>query len=270
MSDECPDVIQNIKDAIKSVEDAYFNSQLDALKNIGEDLNTVNQIPPTIPPAQQTEIICATFGGALDSFNNLRNSCTFNPSGCLQQVLNSGVLDGAPVAAGAALAAAVFVDAATGEFQPPLQVPPPSLDIGITQPRIPGELNIPKLPEPPPLPGCQDPIRDLNLALGAAEETWNSLHKQVANGLTDSINNFVGDLGGLPTSIQANALCVGIDAGFGAAADIALGTCKIDIGQCLKQVLQSGILGGDPILAGAAFGAALFADGSAGNLPTIS
>lgn len=270
MVDECPDIIKNIEDAIQSVEDAYFNSQLDALKGIGDELDTIKQIPPTIPESQKTEIICATFGGVLDSFNNLRNSCTFNPSGCLKQVLQSGVLDGSPVAAGAALAAATFVDAATGEFQPPLQVPPPSVAVGITQPQIPGELNIPRLPEPPPLPGCQDPVRDLNAALDSAEKTWNSLHGQVAEGLTDSLDKFVGELGGLPTSIQANALCVGIDAGFGAAADIALGTCSINVGECLKQVLESGILGGDPILAGAAFGAALFADGSAGNLPTIS
>lgn len=269
MADDCPDVIGNLEDAIESVEDAYFNSQVDAMKNIGEDMARASEGSISDVPADDIETVCAAAGGATDAFNNLKNSCEFDPTGCLRQVLDSGVLGGNPLLAGAALAAATFVDAATGNFTPPLQVPPPSLSVGIQEPSLPGgEIDLPDIPAPPPSDECQDPISDLNEALKSAEETYAELHKQAAKGLADTIDEFTGGLGGLPTDIQANAFCVGAGAGFDAAASLALGTCQIDVGECLKQVLQSGVLGGGA-LGGVAAGAALFADGASGNLPSF-
>jgi len=268
MADDCPDPIKNLEDAINSIEEAYVESQIDGLRNIGDDLEkNVNNLPAG-PASEQLEALCASLGTALDGFNSLRNSCTFNPTGCLQQVLDAGVLSGNPLAAGAAIAGATFVDAVTGNFNPPLTVPPPSLEIGIQTPNFPATVDLPEFPAPPPSEDCPDPVSDVNDALRQAEETYLDLHKKAATDFADSISKFAGDLGGVPASVKANALCVGINAGFDAGAALNA-SCSIDVGQCLKQVLESGILGSDPVLGGAAFGAALFADSTAGAFPSV-
>lgn len=270
MPDDCPDPIQNLKDAIDSIENAYVDSQIDALKDIGSDLdNSVSNLPTGATSDEQLKVLCAELRTSFDKFNNLRNSCTFDPTGCLKQVLDSGVLDGNPAAAGAAIAAATFVDAISGQFTPPFTVPPPSLGIGVETPNIPANVDLPDIPAPPPSDECPDPINDVNAALKSAEDTYLDLHKNAVKGLADSVSKFAGDLGGLPTQIKANAFCVGVNAGFDAAAALNA-SCQIDVGECLKQVLESGILGSNPAIGGAALGAALFADSTAGAFPSIN
>jgi len=259
MEKDCPDPIKNLEDAINATEEAYVEAQINELKNIGSNLKDKTNNLPTGPSTKQLKVLCATIGTTLDSFNNLRNSCTFDPTGCLKQVLDAGVLEGNPLDAGAAIAGATFVDAVTGNFTPPLTVPPPSLDIDVQTPNFPVNVDLPEFPAPPPSDECPDPVSDVNQALQQAEDTYLDLHKGAANALADSIEKFTDDLGGVPTNIKANVLCVGINAGYDAGASLNA-SCSIDVGQCLKQVLESGILGSDPAIGGAALGAALFAD----------
>lgn len=264
---DCPDPIKNIEDAIESVKSAYVDSQIDALNKIGENLGQSADNLPPVTPTERKDLMCAALGTALQDLNGLRNSCTFDPTGCLRQVLDSGVLNGNPIAAGAALAAATFVDAATGNFTPPLLVPPPSVSIGVIPPSIPGDsINLPDIPAPPPSDECQDPVGDVNKALAAAEETYADLHQKASKAFANSINEFTGGLGGLPTNLKADVLCVGASAGYNAVADLSLGTCAIDVGECLRQVLESGVLGA---AGGAAAGAAFFADAASGRFPGL-
>lgn len=270
MAEDCPDPIKNLEEAIDSIEEAYLTSQKDAMEGIGKNLDdSVDNLPAGAPPAEQLNELCVALGKTLDGFNSLRASCSFDPTGCLKQVVDSGVLGGNPVAAGAALAAATFVDAASGNYTNPFTIPPPSLGIGVETIQLPGGgVQIPDIPAPPPSEDCRDPISDLNEALQSAEETYLDLHKTASKKLSESINKFTGGLGGLPTSIQSNAFCVGANAGFDAAAALNT-TCKIDVGQCIKQVLESGILETNPALAGATGAAALFSDSISGALPSI-
>lgn len=243
--DDCPSIIKNLEEAIEAVEEAYVDSQIEALDNIGDDLiNAAGNLPPNTPPEEQLQTLCVSLGGAFDGFNSLKNSCTFDPSGCLKQVLDSGVFGGNPILAGAALAGATFIDAATGNFQPPFLVPPPTAGINTGIPALPGgSISLPDIPAPPPNDQCEDPIKDLNEAIDSAEETYLELHKKATEEFGNAIKDFTGGLGGLPTDAKINAFCLGAGAGFDAAAGLSI-SCKIDVSECLKQVLESGIIGG--------------------------
>ena len=244
-AEDCPDIIKNLEDAIDSIEEAYVDSQIEALENIGDDLlNTVGDLPTDQGPTDQLQVLCVGLGSTFDGFNSLKNSCTFDPSGCLKQILDSGVLAGNPVLAGAALAAATFIDAATGNFKPPFLVPPPTAGITTGIPALPGGgISLPDIPGPPPNEQCVDPIADLNAALDSAEETYLEFHKKASEEFGNAIKDLTGGLGGLPTDAKINAFCVAAEAGFDAAAGLSI-SCKIDVGQCIKQVLESGIIGG--------------------------
>jgi len=266
---DCPDPIQNLKDAIAATEEAYVTAQIEGLKKIGENLGTAANDPSSGTPSEKLATLCASLGASLENSNQLRNSCSFDPSGCLKEVLDSGILDGNPVIAGIALAAATFVDAVTGNYNPPFIVPPPTASVGTTTPSFPVNIDIPEIPSAPPSEDCQDPIADLNAALASAEKTFYDLNKEATQKLSDTIKEFTGGLEGIPTSAQIDAFCVGASASFDAVAALNI-SCKIDVGTCIKEVLQSGIFGGNPALSGAALGAALFADSTAGSPFSVS
>lgn len=269
MAEDCPDIIKNLEDAVEAIEEAYFTSQVEGLKSLGDQLRDTSRNLPPGAPTEKLEVLCAALSTTFKGTNSLRGSCSFNPTGCLRQVLESGVLESNPAAAGAAIAAATFVDAATGNFTPPFNVPPPSAEIGITVPSFPAEVSLPNIPEPPPREDCPDPISDLNTALESAEETYLKLHQDAVESFADSIDAFTGELGGLPSEIKADAFCVGANAAFDAAAALSA-SCNIDVGVCIREVLESGLIGSDPLSAGLAAGAALFADATSGSLPTVS
>jgi hypothetical protein len=261
MADDCPDPVENLKDAIDKVEEAYVTSQIDALQSIGDDLIDASNNPPPGTPDVQLQALCASIGAAADGFNDLRASCTFDPTGCLKEVADSGIFGDNPALRGAALAGAAFVDAVTGNFTPPFRVAPPSASIGITPSErlnpLPDSINLPDIPAPPPNPDCPDPIQQLNEALDSAEKTYLELHQKAADSIGKGINEITGGLGGLPTSAQADIACLSAAAGADAMASLGV-SCSIDVGECIKQVLESGILGGAGALAAApaAFGGA--------------
>lgn len=259
--EDCPDPKKNIEDAINKVQDAYLSSQMDAMKNISDNLkNSVNNLPADKPVAEQLSVLCAAINGSADKFNDLRHSCNFDPTGCLREVLNSGVLDGNPALAGAALAGAVFIDAITGNFEPPLVGPiVPEAELGVTPPTPPANIDLPEIPAPPISDECPDPIDDLNTALKSAEDTYLNLHKSATEKLANEVDDVLGGIGGLPTEAKISALCVTAEAGFNVAGGL-IASCSIDVGQCLKQVLQSGIFGSNPALGGASAAAAFFLD----------
>jgi hypothetical protein len=270
MPNDCPDPNENLQEAIDIVQETYVDSQIDALKNIGNNLDdSVNNIPADKPAKERLHLVCVAVNASFDKLNSLRHSCNFDPTGCLRQVMGSGILDsGNPAASGAALAGAIFIDAVTGNFEPPLQVSEPSLETNVSQPTPYTNIDLPEIPAPPPSDECPDPVADLNTALESAENTFADLHGQAAKKLSDDLSKSIGDLDGLPTNIKANALCTTINAGFDVASGI-VASCNINVGECLEEVLESGILGSDPKTGAAALAAALFLDASSGSTPNI-
>ena len=267
---DCPDPIENLKEAVAEVDKTFLGLQKDALKSIANGLDdSVKRLPPDAPAAEQLQILCVSINASADKFNSLRASCNFDPSGCLREIINSGILDsGNPALAGAALAGAIFVDAITGNYESPITGAETGIEVGVTPPTPPAEISLPRYPEPSIPDECPDPVKDMNTALKAAEDTYLDLHKKATQKLSDDVNNVLNDMGGLPTSLQVSALCVTANAGFEIAGGL-IASCNIDVGQCIKQVLQSGILGADPALGAAALATATFVDATAGSLPVI-
>ena len=247
MAEDCPDPVENLNEAIEKIEEAYVDSQIDGLKKIGDDLYDASQNPPPGNSEEKLEALCASIAGAADEFNNLRASCTFDPTGCLKEVADSGIFSDNPALRGAALAAATFVDAVTGNFTPPFQVPPPSLEIGVTPEErlnpIPPDVSLPEFPEPPPSEDCPDPIQQLNDALESAEQTYLELHQRATESISQGIGELTNEIGGLPTNIKGTIACLSASAGYDAMGALNA-SCSVSVGECIKQVLESGILGG--------------------------
>lgn len=242
---DCPDLNAKLEEAIQQVEETFVDALKDNLGGTSKDLDeAVKNLPPG-PAEEQLKVLCAAITGSADSFNDARISCGFDPTGCLREVLDSGILGGTnPALAGAILAGATFVDAISGNLENPLISNGifPSADIGVTPPTIPVDIDLPNFPAPPPSDDCPDPVNLLNEALQSAEETFLDLHKKATQKLSDEINDVLGGIGGLPTQVQASALCITAEAGFDIAGGLTA-SCSIDVGECIKQVLESGIFG---------------------------